>query len=381
MRARANYSGNFCFLAASCNVIAMVRIRVILIVMLVLLLRVPGMAQSPSTTNDDDSVDLKQRAQAGDAEAQNELGRLLQDDQKYGEAVKWFRRAAKQGLSDAQVNMGFFYTYGLGVEKDFKEAFRWYALAAAQGDSYGEVSLGTCYLNGDGVPRDWTAAMKWFLRSFNHGNEAEDAGMAANGIGLIYEMRPHKDEKADSVEAFRWYLKGAELGLSVAKANTCRVAAQGLGGMAPAYQEALKWCLQLAESDDNDNVYGQTGMGNLYEDGHGVPQDFKIAADWYKRAAEHGDTEAQVKLATLYLHGQGLDRDLVQGYVWAKIADSLKDPLAMELMRTLSAEMSPAQLSAAEELATKWINEHPRDPENVNSFWFKGKEYKTDRTK
>ena len=54
--------------------------------------------------------------------------------QDYGEAVKWYRMAAEQGLALAQNNMGFMYANGRGVPKDFAAAHMWLTLAAAQGE-------------------------------------------------------------------------------------------------------------------------------------------------------------------------------------------------------------------------------------------------------
>ena len=50
------------------------------------------------------------------------------------EAVKWFRKAAEQGESHAQLCLGACYAVGDGVIKDYVEAYRWYNLASAQGE-------------------------------------------------------------------------------------------------------------------------------------------------------------------------------------------------------------------------------------------------------
>jgi hypothetical protein len=51
----------------------------------------------------------------------------------YGEAIKWFRRAAAQGNADAANWLGSFYASGHGVAQDPAEAQRWYAKARADG--------------------------------------------------------------------------------------------------------------------------------------------------------------------------------------------------------------------------------------------------------
>ena len=40
----------------------------------------------------------------------------------YAEANKWFRKAAEQGLADAQYNLGSAYCRGHGVKQDYASA-------------------------------------------------------------------------------------------------------------------------------------------------------------------------------------------------------------------------------------------------------------------
>ncbi len=44
-------------------------------------------------------------------------------------AVKWFRRAADQGMAYAQLNLGLMYAAGRGVPQDNVEAVKWLELA------------------------------------------------------------------------------------------------------------------------------------------------------------------------------------------------------------------------------------------------------------
>jgi len=49
------------------------------------------------------------------------------------EAVAWFRRAAEQGLAEAQGALGVMYALGEGVSGNDVDAYFWSNLAAAQG--------------------------------------------------------------------------------------------------------------------------------------------------------------------------------------------------------------------------------------------------------
>ena len=50
------------------------------------------------------------------------------------EAVKLYRRAARQGNRDAQYNLGLIYEEGRGVPENRRLSFRWYLKAAERGD-------------------------------------------------------------------------------------------------------------------------------------------------------------------------------------------------------------------------------------------------------
>jgi len=52
--------------------------------------------------------------------------------QDHAEAVKWYRKAADQGLAQAQSRLGVMYAKGQGVSQDYVEACKWFDLAAAR---------------------------------------------------------------------------------------------------------------------------------------------------------------------------------------------------------------------------------------------------------
>ena len=54
--------------------------------------------------------------------------------QNDGEALKWFRKAARGGHVPAQCNLGVLYATGRGVLRDKVRAWAWFDIAASQGD-------------------------------------------------------------------------------------------------------------------------------------------------------------------------------------------------------------------------------------------------------
>src|SRR5215471_11681464 len=70
--------------------------------------------------------------------------------QDYAEAVKWCRKAADQGYSAAQFNLGTAYANGQGVPRDDAEA-KWYRKAADQGLAEAQFNVGEMYRKRRGV--------------------------------------------------------------------------------------------------------------------------------------------------------------------------------------------------------------------------------------
>lgn len=86
-----------------------------------------------SITLDDESLALIEQADAGNAEAQNDLGLRLLAERKAKKAIYWLELAAKQNYADAMHWLGRCHIDGNGVEKNEDLGIMWLAKAAAQG--------------------------------------------------------------------------------------------------------------------------------------------------------------------------------------------------------------------------------------------------------
>jgi TPR repeat protein len=83
------------------------------------------------------------------------------------------------------------------------------------------------------------------------------------------------------------------------------------------YSKALQETRPLAEQGD---PRGQYAMGVLYENGFGVTQDLKQAADWYLKSAEQGNTDAQYNLGAMHEHGVGMPVNYAEAARWYRPA-------------------------------------------------------------
>ena len=83
--------------------------------------------------------------------------------------------AAKQGVSEAQYNLGTIYFDGLGVVQNFKKAFDNYLMSAENGFVMSQHKLSIMFLNGWGVEKDKIKAFMWvnIAASLNHEKSIE----------------------------------------------------------------------------------------------------------------------------------------------------------------------------------------------------------------
>ena len=58
----------------------------------------------------------------------------------------------------------------------------------------------------------------------------------------------------------------------------------------------------------------------MYDSGRGVRQDYTKAVQWYRKAAEQGNVEAQHNLGAVYVNGQGVHQDHKIAKEWYKKA-------------------------------------------------------------
>ena len=122
----------------------------------------------------------KKAAEQGSSAAQFNVGLLYSNGegvlQDYAEAVRWYKLAAEQGDSDAQYSLGVMYRNGEGVLQDYAEAVRLYKLAAAQGEASAQYNLGVMYGNGKGVLQDYLLAHMWMnLAALSGSKDAQKA--------------------------------------------------------------------------------------------------------------------------------------------------------------------------------------------------------------
>jgi hypothetical protein len=112
---------------------------------------------------------------------------------------------------------------------------------------------------------------------------------------------------------------------------------------------------RLAEQGDKD---AEWALGVRYHNGDGVTQSDTQAAQWFLRAAEQGHVLAQATLGAYYWAGRGVPQDLSKAYFWSVLARAGNDEASKYRVAVLTSRMSRAQVTAAQQQAEAWIQQH-----------------------
>ncbi|OON97332.1 MAG: hypothetical protein ATN31_08330 [Candidatus Epulonipiscioides saccharophilum] len=198
----------------------------------------------------------------------------MQEQQALSNTLTAFDQYAAQAvLGDkvAQYSLGVYYyygsEYGYGITQNYSEALRWFRAAADQDYTDAQVSLGQCYYYGHGVERDLSQAKYWTELAVNKNHAGALEFMKIIDRTLILE-----NGSADEQFALAMLLYNDDIS----------------DGLAQNYEEAV---LFFASAAAKNHKEAQQKLGDCYFYGHGLPQDIDLAAQWYS-VANDSDTKS-----------------------------------------------------------------------------------------
>ena len=94
-------------------------------------------------------------------------------------------------------------------------------------------------------------------------------------------------------------------------------------GVGQDYGVAVSW---FRRSAVQGHAPAQAALGYMYADGRGVEQDDKVAVSWYRRAARQGNARGKTNLGVMYQSGRGESRDDAEAVRWFRLAAEQGDP-------------------------------------------------------
>ena len=127
-------------------------------------------------------------------------------------------------------------------------------------------------------------------------------------------------------------------------------------GVPQDYGQAKEWFEKAAKQG---HAGAQVNLGTLYLQGEGAPQSSQMALFWLSRAAEQGHALAFAKLGWVYEQGRGVLQDFIQAHKWYSLAVANGYEKAAEYRDALAKQMTSAQIAEAQNLTREWKPKTP----------------------
>jgi TPR repeat protein len=241
---------------------------------------------------------LRERADQGDRNSQYDFGCLLRDgvgvEKNFSESVRYFKMAADQGHSDAQLNCA--QLLESGVEPNLSEAARYYKLAADQGNRDAQMAYALCLQHEKGVTKDSSEMARYWKLGADQ--DSADCQLSYGwclftGDGVV----------KDASEAARYFKLSADG--NNPDGQNCFGCCLACGiGVKRNLPEAVRY---FKLSADMGNADGQGNFGLCRFLGLGMEQNENEGVEYFKRSADKGSSGGQDSYGWCLLNGIGLD--------------------------------------------------------------------------
>ena len=279
----------------------------------------PQIEQPERIYSERDIENLRERAKAGDSEAQVELavcygqGNGLARD--YEKAYEWLMKAVAQGNLEAQRIVGeTCYLEGKGTEQNATEGIKWIRHAAEQGHAKAQMTMGQFYIADeesrqelgimDAIPYD-AAEGERYLRMAAE-NKYIPALILLGTSYTVGEALPVNIEESEEMFARAEKLGADKNEIMNAKYIAALVALGNISPNTDAWKKVLGNMTEIASREDG---WGNVASGTLgmmyYWEIFGAKEDKAEAARWLK----NGKGYALYRLAMMYWNGDGVEKD------------------------------------------------------------------------
>ena len=120
------------------------------------------------------------------------------------------------------------------------------------------------------------------------------------------------------------------------------------------YAKAAEWYRKAASNGDSE---AQCILGRMYQQGEGVGQDYAQAVRWYQKSAEQGNHAAQYNMGIIYENGQCAEKNIQTAYMWYYLAYLSGDEDTERSMKRLDGQLTESEINEAKAQAQKKFNE------------------------
>ena len=204
-------------------------------------------------------------------------------------AIEWYIKAAELGHLESQYRLGEIYYDGQEVNKNENEAIKWFKMAADQGKAEAQYYLAVIYREkADDMFNTFidTAERIKDTKKKEHLYE-----LAKNGNQTCIDWCQRLDKQKE-VEGQYNLGEQYRTGWKVFKNERTAIELFYKAAI-NGYCKAIDSLEQLQDEESGEASFC---LGEIYHNGDGVKQDDKAAMDWYRKAANKGNTKAKRKL-------------------------------------------------------------------------------------
>ena len=196
--------------------------------------------------------DLRRKADAGNREAQFELGQRLEEGRgvraNREEAGRWYQRAGHGGHEDAQKSSVRLYERQAVANKarieDVRPVQDWLRKAAKDGDVLAQQMLAVKLARGEGMKQDYRESLQWFEQLAEKGSlPAQQNAALMNYYGLGTEP--------NAASAYKWFKAAGEQGDGIAQYIVATLSYYG-HGTSRNESDARAWARRAAASNDSE---------------------------------------------------------------------------------------------------------------------------------
>lgn len=247
----------------------------------------------------DAKAELKKVEEATRPKSAEELyneAKVFDEQHRYNKSFDLYKKSAEMGYTKSMFEMGKCYYFGAGIGENYQKAFEYFKKAADKNNSEAQYYLGSLYYNGDGVKQNYSEAVKWYTKGAN--NRDPDA---MNMLGVCYH--DGKGIKKNLQQAVTWYRKAADKGHDAAQYNLAECYWNGEG---TKQNKALAFSL-YEKAAEQGHASANNALGLRYHLGEGRKVDIQKAIMYYQKAAETGLSVAMCNLGILYKENNDID--------------------------------------------------------------------------
>ena len=124
-------------------------------------------------------------------------------------------------------------------------------------------------------------------------------------------------------------------------------------GVPQDYKEAVKWFRLAAEQG---LAAAQYNLGVFYHKGQGVPKDYNEAVTWYNLVAAQGFTQAHHNLGFMYANGLGVIQDYTIAHMWYNVGAANGVELGGTNRDDIAEDMTTAAIEKAQTMARECMS-------------------------